>query len=256
MQIGIIGDDRRQCELLSLLKDNGYNAVMWDFENSDTVVLPLPLTRDGIFLNSKREIKLSEIMEKCRGKNVIYGSPPSDFAEGVSAYALKTFDYNKNESFLYGNARLTAEAGVALAISSIGFSLYGAKIAILGFGRIGKLLCKYLSAFNARITVLARREESCAYAEALGAEAFLLKDGEDLSELSDTELLFNTVPARVLTGKWANVFENATVVDLALKGSIDVAKFKNIISGPALPGKYFAKNSAKILFDSIRQYLE
>ena len=115
-----------------------------------------------------------------------------------------------------GNAVPTAEGAVQLVMEKTRQTLRGRKALIIGYGRVGKILAHQLFGMGAKVTVAARKSEDFAWIRAFGY------DGLDTTRLqgviSDFDLVFNTVPALVLTySRLAELKKDCLVIDLASK---------------------------------------
>ena len=110
---------------------------------------------------------------------------------------LRLTDLLRRADFTVGNAALTAEGALGLLIRESDRALWGGRVLICGWGRIGRLLSLDLDALGAEVTVAARGKADRAMARALGLDAL------DYSELEPAlggfDFIVNTVPARVLT---------------------------------------------------------
>lgn len=191
MRIGWIGSDARLTAFAAFAEKGGHTALRLQNEKElgsflqriDFLVLPTPLSRDDIHINGT-DIPL------CAVKNcplpMLGGYFPTDF----SPHAI---DLAEDESYLLKNAALTAEGGIAAALSATERGFYGISVGVVGFGRIAKLLCARLTGFGIPITVYARREEARAEASLLGYRTLPLEKESVFEE----ELLFGTVPAKI-----------------------------------------------------------
>lgn len=174
------------------------------------------------------------------------------FAGNISGRHI--FDYTKNEAFAIENAYLTAEGAVALAAESSAQSLVNSRILIVGYGRIGKALHKYLNVFTGSITVCARNENARTLAQANGAFAV---DFDHLKNCGKYDFIFNTVPHPVFNEKeLKSVNSNAALLDLAsFPGGADlhIAKYYNInlIVARNLPAKYSPKAAGIIVAKTV-----
>ena len=74
--------------------------------------------------------------------------------------------YARSESYLIANAALTARAAADLLGRER--PLAGARVLLLGWGRVGSLTAPALRDAGSSVTVFARRRESRAWAEAAG----------------------------------------------------------------------------------------
>ena len=163
-------------------------------------------------------------------------------------------DYTKNEQFAVKNAYLTAEGTISLMIKESDFSLINSNILILGYGRIGKALHKYLNTFTKNITVCARSEEARCCAFLNGAETI---DFSKLNNLIKFDYIINTVPHPVLNKKeLSSVSKSALLIDLAsFPGGIDIHYSKafelNTIVARGLPAQYSPMAAGNVVGETV-----
>ena len=120
-------------------------------------------------------------------------------------------------------------------------TIHGAKVLVVGFGRVGRLTAQRFQALGARVSVAARRYDQLAWAQAMGY------GGEHLGQLKDWlcgyDLIVNTVPAQVLgQGELEAVKPDCLILDLASKpGGVDLSAAGElgltVIWALSLPGK-------------------
>lgn len=103
-------------------------------------------------------------------------------------------DYYRREEFAVGNAIPTAEGAVGLAIREYPGTINGAKCLITGFGRIGKNLAIILRGMGAEVFCAARKKADLMQMRAFGVQPLTYRE---IGRRFD--LIFNTVPAKVLT---------------------------------------------------------
>jgi len=261
MKIHLMGGDERQLYLADYISDLGFEVSLsytggtaeplWDAE---VLILPLPATRDGVMLNaplSKKTISLQTIFANFKGKMLFGGMLPKEAPVGA-------IDYFKAEEVTLANAALTVEGALALAIEHTPFSLLHQPILVLGAGRIGQLLAVRLTALGAKVTVAARRAESLALCEALGAEGRFYED----IPYGKFRLVLNTVPARVLgEDALGRLPEGAVLLELAsAPGGFDRELAEgyglHVISAPGLPGKYTPETAAHCIGKFIIKEME
>lgn len=153
--------------------------------------------------------------------------------------------YYQNERYAIRNAALTAEGAVALWMQRRA-PVMGRSVLVAGYGRIGRQLARRLGALGARVTVAARRSESCALAETDGFCSV------DITSISGTyDAVFNTVPAPVLRGG----FGGALCIDLASAPG-GWADETPVLYAPGLPGRYAPKEAALIARDAIYETMQ
>lgn len=274
MKFAVIGGDRRAVLLAGMLLEEGQRVQSFGLEQTelpegiesaehlqgalygaDAVVLPLPAERGGL-LNApfaRQPCTMAELMEALwPGQTVFGGLFPSDFQRAAAGRYLPLVDWMRRPGFVCGNAALTAEGAVGLLLSESERSLFGSRVLVSGFGRIGRLLAAKLAALGAHVTVAARREESRAACEALGYEALPF---EGLHGAFD--FVVNTVPARVLgEGFLCCLPETALLLELAsAPGGFDRNLAENLglrcLSAPGLPGRSAPHSAAKLMLREI-----
>ena len=276
----IIGGDLRQILCGECLIKNGYEVsfcgfshnflkehkeasnLKKDMENSDFILLPLPLTCDNEYINtplSDKKIALTEIYEYLTDKHLVFGGMiTKDFIAGANIN--KIFDYAKNEEFLIKNALITAEGAFNIIFSETPFSVFGSRVLILGYGRIGKIMAPLFSAFGGLVTVAARKLEDLTWISANGYSPAKYSDLPDIA--GEFDIIVNTVPARIFTEELINKLnKSCLLLDLASKpGGIDfdAAKKASVkaIWALSLPGKTSPYSSGKIICDTILNLIE
>lgn len=167
---------------------------------------------------------------------------------------IPVIDYKDDEGFAIANAYLTAEAAVALACSESELSLVNSSVLIVGYGRIGKALHKYLSVFTNNITVCARRPEVRLLAQSNCAKAI---DFDELKEKNDFDFVFNTVVHPVINAAELSALKpTVLVIELAsFPGGVDThlaaAKGIKLVIARGLPGKYSPKSAGVIVAKTV-----
>lgn len=225
----------------------------------DAMVLPLPVTRDGIRPTAGAGCTppdFAEIFARAGGDVPLFGGaiPPS-LARAAEAAGVRLIDYYLDEALLQENAYTTAEGAVTMAARELPVNLRGACFAIVGSGRIARALCTLLLAVGARVRVYARNPVALASLAARGAEPELFSgDGRPVI-FPDARAVFSTVPAPVLDGAaLCELVPGTPVYDLGGGGVCrETAKMRGLPTPDcaALPGRYSPESAADALFDSL-----
>lgn len=243
----------------------GLNAAeltdLSDALRADILVFGLPFTKDGEFLFApfaKNEIPLKDIYKQLHAGQTVYAGMLSPAAIGAirDAGAAAT-DYFRNEALTLMNARLTAEALAGLLILRLPHAVFGAKIAVTGFGRIGEFLALTLKALGADTTAYARSPLQRAKARALGLRSAPL---ETLTEQQNRfHALVNTVPSPILGEKALAqlnrdcvLFEAASApygIDAAAAERLKMTRYP----AAGLPGKYAPESAGRFIAQTILQ---
>lgn len=271
MKLTVIGSDLRQKEIYRLLKNEiifeNYEIELinsgQDLQNRflENVILPLPYSRDDLRVCGTDEydpVYCYSILEK-QPTNIIGGLIKKDYRDKAEKYGIKCYDYGKSESVVLLNAILTAEAALAVAVNETMGSIYGSETLVLGYGRIGKALCKYLKSLGADVTATSRDEDTLLKIKADGYEA--VKTFKAFENADRFDYVFNTSPSPVLNRQFfAHTKRNAFVCDLATASGTDMvaAKQRGINFGiyGSLPAKYSPSTSADAVIKDIVQYFE
>lgn len=276
-EIWLVGGDGRQAALASLLAADGYRVRAWGLEEilqceermtgperASGVILPLPaLDGSGLLYTpcSRRRIMPQEVLDRLQpGQKVMAGRVTEPLARMAEERELILLDYFDREEVAVSNAVPTAEGAIRIAMETMPITVHGARILILGYGRVGQALGIRLRALGAQVEVTARRREQLALAESHGLRSI------DLSRLqqavSRADLVVNTVPALILGAEeLAAVRRDAAVLELASHpGGVDresaAALGVKLIRAPGLPGKEAPLTAGRILRDAVYHLLE
>ena len=239
-------------------------------EAATDIVLPLPASRDGETVSVPRDpgchIPLSALFDTVERREdlCLYGGClPEAAMTGLSPSArLRVTDYYESEALQIRNALITAEGAIMRAMELTDCMLEGSTVAVIGYGRIGRFLCRRLLSLGADVTLVARREEALLYAEAEGCHPLRLGDsrrvGGGLYPLCyGHSVIFNTVPARVLDRELLMRMERDTLLldlasapfcasddDIREAGMAGTIRY---VRAPSLPGSYAPRDAGHII---------
>jgi len=277
-RFAVIGGDKRQLYLAKAIAKDGFPVVLSCFDQletgmllhmsyeeavsrSDVVILPLPVTRDGLILNTpfnREKVALGDDFAiVMKGKRVYGGLMEKLYDTSAFYRKIDCYDYYTREELVVGNAMLTAEGAAALAALELPGSLCGSKCLITGFGRVGKALCRYMRAMNTNITCAARKPEDLMAISGIGCTP--VRYG-DISECYD--VIFNTVPSVVLTATQLSKQNSDTIIyELAsAPGGVDLEAAARlhiqVIGGQSIPGRVSPKTSGEYIKEAIYNMME
>ena len=276
IRFAVVGGDQRQRELAGLLRADGYETAAFALdgtengdlaqalEKADVLILPLPAAdADGRVYTPLTAAKIEEreILERMRpGQLLLAGRAPACLRELAAAGGIELVDYFEREELAVLNAVATAEGAIQIMMEELPITLWQAKILVVGFGRIGKILAQRLRGLGAQVSVSARKQADKAWIRAMGCEA--LDTGALDGELPRFDCVVNTVPARVLDGKSLERLRRGCLcLDLASKpGGMDFEAAGKLglrtVWALALPGQVAPRTSGAILRDTIYNILE
>ena len=268
----ILGGDNRSLYLGEYLENQGFKVCYYAFNHtecytsleeamnsSDVIVLPLPFTKDRLTLNTPlfdEVVLISDILALLSYKKIVFGGQlPKSFCEELDSRNCPYCDYFLLDELAIYNAVPTAEGVVQVLIEELPITIHGMKCAVLGYGRVGKILTDTLNSLGADVTVFARKQ--CAFAE-IYASSMKYKSFDSLAtENHDFDALINTVPVKVLGGaQLSKLNSDCLLVEVASAPfgiDFQAAKEKafNVIKAGSLPGKVAPKTAGEIIGRSI-----
>ncbi len=232
------------------------------------VILPLPASSDGELLNCpclkcSERTALAEIIGGMDGGAVLLGGRiPQNAADTAAARGIKVYDYFLSEKLQIKNAYITAEAALSIAMNSLDRCIKGARTAVIGSGRIARLLSDLLLKIGARVAVAARNADSLVYFGLAGCETLSTCAAGWYGELiSGFDVIFNTVPSPLFDRAFLERADKSTLlIELAsAPGGIDVCSARELSSNvrwaPSLPGKYAPHSAGKLIAECVCEIL-
>ncbi len=278
----VVGGDMRQAHLAQLLAQDGHTVHTYALEQgaqaapdarprpccecisgADCVILPLPVCSAPGILSaplSPYECPIASILDLLSPDQLICGGRfDNDTLADLAQRGLSAHDYFEREELIVANAVPTAEGAIQLAMEELPITIHGARVLVIGYGRVGKLTAQRFAALGAKVSVAARSYEQLAWAQASDLGAELLAHLPDL--LCGLDLVINTVPARVLGREELTALRSdALVIDLASKpGGVDMDAAahlgRRVIWALSLPGKVAPITAGACIRDTIYNIL-
>ncbi len=256
----IAGNDRKMSECGKRLRLFGFEAKCCEGEDFiksipyyENIILPLPTVANGMI--SYTGIKIQELEKKLYEKQkVFFGNIP------LNSFNECGFSYYYNEAFLIKNSRLTAQGVLRIITENTKKDFINQRVAVLGFGRCGKAVCKLLKNCGFNVTSFSRRYESRALAENEG----LLS--ADLNEIDDSiygfDIIVNTVPFNILSEKCLHLLTQENLyIEIASKpygfdiSKSDIFNFKYVL-GESLPGRFTPISAGINIADTVLEILK
>lgn len=284
IKLAIVGGDLRSIVCAKKLAGMGFECAIFGFSayvgdfggvtktadlqsairDAKAVILPVPVSCDGKHLNCPfccSEIALNDVFSMiCPETTILAGHICQKVNALVAKYELKIIDYSNRDEFKIANAIPTAEGAIAIAINETPKTIHNSRCLVIGYGRIGKILCNYLNALGAKVTASARKYSDFAWIKANNCTPV---NTEEITKIAhEYDIIFNTVPTMII-GKQAlsDISKNTLILDLASKpGGVDFDAAKelglNVIWALSLPGKSAPVSSGEIMCDSIINILK
>ena len=282
----VLGGDMRQLSAACRLAAHGHETAVWGIagdaaaygnavrtldwigavRGAAVILLPLPVSVDGVRINvmpgiEQAELRFTHLLDALEpGQRIFAGRIPPSFKESAQEHGISLQDYSENELFQIRNALPTAEGAMEIALHELPVTLSGTSAAVIGFGRIGRTMARLLRAFDAKVTVAARKSTDLAWIELHQYHPLCIEtvQGESsLRALSGCRVIFNTVPHWLFTREvLAALRPDVLIIDLASSpGGVDPQAAAEcgirVIRALALPGKCAPQTAGEIIADTV-----
>ena len=285
--IAVLGGDIRMNFAARKLVELGYDVREWGrnrdddaivfskqaeewFSDVDALMFPLPTSFDGTHMwTPLREIgddlRMETFFRSAANKLWLVGRLNESLSLRIKQEGIDCIDYFESEILQLKNALPTAQGAIEIAMRELPIVLDGAKVAVIGYGRIGEVLSHKLKVLGANVTVYARRQESCIRAEIFGCNSKQIiqsSRGDGIFNFdTNTRVIFNTVPSRLFTRSvLQSLPKECLIIDLAsAPGGIEMNAANELgirfIWATALPGKCAPESAGIILGETVHSIL-
>ncbi len=276
LNVAVVGGDSRQRLVADELTRRGYKVSEYAVSGeapradlslalaeADLLVLPLPASRDGFYVNAHTEIRF-DTMVNClpRGCKVFAGKLQPSLKDLLSGRGFDVFDFYEDELFEQENTEISADGAIDYLASILNVRIAGKSFLVCGYGRFGKALAQKLKALGAFVTVAARREESLAAAQGNGLSALKI----DLAQKSFFSVpsrvcaVLNTVPYHIFNEENMWTLKDKIYLELAsapFGGEParlrDAAHYSYL---PAIPAKFAPERAGRAMLASLLRYID
>lgn len=270
---GVLGGDARQRAVAATLKQLGYAVQtlgLYEQEEEEKAlgaqvyIMGLPCTKDGqslwMPLCEKKRALWDVTSQIKKGQWIFGGNLPLELVFQWEQSGARVVDYFKSEALAIHNAQLTAEGTIGLLLSHLPHALLGARVVLLGYGRIARALAPLLQAFHTEITVVARRAEQRAWVQSIGCRAVPFTELSQVLPAAD--IILNTAPSLLLDEELlGQVPKTCMIVELAsAPGGIDLEAAQRlgitVVPAPGLPGLYSPQTAGELIALQVLAMLE
>lgn len=277
----ILGGDKRQVSMAASMASEGHKVYLAGFdnintdsdiincsligaiENSENIILPIPVTKDKLTLNApfyNSKIFLdNNFIENLRGKKVFCSLKESLIESNPKWKEINMADYSSREEFAVDNAIPTAEGAIEIATRESPGTINGSNCLVSGFGRIGKVLAFMLNGMGAKVTVSARKHQDLSWIKLFGYTPI---HTYKIYSIKQYNIIFNTIPKLIFDSNILASFPNdSIIIDIAsAPGGIDFDQAQKlgikVIHALSLPGKVAPKEAGEIIKRSIYNIIE
>ncbi len=237
--------------------DNRCEVLYYLFKKHNIPVFPL--TPDSTHTNQisflifppAKRLDLEHILHTHPESKVFAGNITKDCKTYMEDHHIHHMNYLTDAEFCYDNARPTADGCIKLIIENTPKSMSELHCLVLGYGKVGKTLAKYLKGLDA-ITYI----YSIDAMELAMANVFADGIWKTLNNLSQFDVIINTIPANILTpSHMESIKKDCYICDLATGTNMDIDFLTSlgILShkAPGLPGKIAPLSAARYMYDYV-----
>lgn len=265
MRYAVIGGGMRFAHLAEMLNEEGSQAQGFFQEKAGgEKVSAREIGKYSVIISNwpmrfplaEDEIDPQTVMDQIESGSVLLLCGPKFPSE--RRWDLQYVNLWADETLLCENAYITAQGAVATALKRKKRPFYGAKCAVIGYGRIGRALCEILLSVGAEVAVLSNTESKRKAAVESGAAALEISDAAKI--LPNCQYIFSTPPEHILDeDALSNIGKDAILMDLAsppygfdLEAAVKMGL--NACREPGLPDRYCPVSAARVLYHAIRRW--
>ena len=268
MRLAIGGGDARMPYTAAALQGMGHRAELSAYRDipfspsmlatAEAVLLPLPLSRDGVHLNAPTTEIATPLAAIARmlpeGVPLLCGHIDDTLRAVAGDRPLLA--YGQDEAYLRRNSYITAEGAISMLMAALPRAIADTPCLILGSGRLASALSDLLVGLHAPVTALARRQDVL-----LGGGHMPLPLGELCELCGRFPVILNTIPAKLLTTAVLERIPKGTLI-LELSSAPRVVDAEEaarrgieLLSAPGLPGRYAPESAGQAIADAVAELL-
>ncbi|WP_239984539.1 dipicolinate synthase subunit DpsA [Lentibacillus sediminis] len=229
-----------------------------DLNKMDAILLPLngTDTAGGVeAVYSERSVELTyELLEQTPAHCTVFTGVANDYLDRMAEQPNKELiQLTARDDVAILNSIPTAEATLNLAIQETDYTIHGANILVLGFGRVGITVSRLFAAIGAHVSVAARKDADFARITEMGMQPLAIDRLVDY--MDGMGICINTIPHPVLDQAILSKADTSMlIIDIASKPGGTDFKYANekgmkAIHALGLPGKTAPKTAGRIIGD-------
>ncbi|MCS1351260.1 dipicolinate synthase subunit DpsA [Mechercharimyces sp. CAU 1602] len=213
----------------------------------------------SVFTN--KELVLSEeLLLALPNHCIVYAGMAKSYLQTLAEkHGIRLMQLLSRDDVAIYNSIPTVEGALMMAIQNTDITIHDSQCVVLGFGRVGMTMCRTLRQIGAHVAVGLRQSAQMARAYEMGIASFNM---EAITErVAETDLLFNTIPAQVVTAEVIRKLpHHAVIIDLASKpGGVDFSYAKKrgvkAILAPSLPGIVAPKTAGRMIARTMTEHM-
>ncbi|NBI27415.1 dipicolinate synthase subunit DpsA [Chengkuizengella marina] len=284
MHVAFLGGDARQLEVIEKFSEMDASITLIGFDNLepkyggvkyaelkedilktiDVLILHAVVTNntgkiDSIFSSKELLLTKNHLKSLPKHAKIYTGYSKPYFKNLCQENKIELIELFERDDVAIYNSIPTAEGAIMMAIENTDITIHGSNCIVLGLGRTGITLARTLKGVGAHVKIGVRKHEHFARASEMQLNPFYLNNLTN--EVTDIDLLFNTIPTMIVTAQViAHIPHRAVIIDLASKpGGTDFrfAEKRGIkaMIAPGLPGIVAPKTAGQIIAKSLIQLI-
>lgn len=213
------------------------------------LLLPIPTTRDKIYITGS-DMPLTGIKPHLSDGTILVGyNIPKELTDLAESQGCRVYDAVADERFLYENALISARGALGYILTNFPRDIADMRIGLVGYGRIGRALLRYLLALGNSPTLYTRRPEIAVELGSAGVRCSVLTEETNLQGL---DILINTAPARQIDPD--RLDGKTQIIDLA-SGSIFPTSEK-LTKLASIPDAMYPITAGRLYAEGILRFME
>ena len=277
----VIGGDKRSIALAEMLFKLGHRVKLYGFidyeretpmqcknlydaiSGAEYIIGPIPCAHNGGVLNAPFHnvpILVDDIFRLIKpSQTFMAGYMKPEIFTLAQKYGIRAIDMLSREELLVANAIPTAEGAIKIAIEETDITLHGNNMLIIGYGRIGTVLCSMLRGMGAKVSAVVNSGHGAALANSCGHKVVFFEEMD--KHLNKADIIFNTVPEILLDKRnMKHIRKDTLLIDLASPPyGVDVNAARDfglkVMFTNSLPGKIAPVTTAGYILETINHII-
>ena len=207
-------------------------------DSGKLLLLPIPSTRDNKYINGTA-VEIGDVVAMIdEGCDIVGYNIPEMITDRARKVGARVYDAGLDEEFLSENAELTARGAIGYIMTHYQRDLSDMRVGVVGYGRIGMRLVRWLLLFGADLIVYTRREALALELCEAGISARTLWD----ADFSGLDILINTTPKRQICE--GELDPTTDIIDLASGISFDPSE--RLIRLASVPESFYPITAGRL----------
>ncbi len=218
------------------------------------IILPVPTSRDGIHLTAT-DLTVSEVLGEVGAGDAVAGyGIPKACRDMLTCRGAAVYDAAEDEVFLAANAHLTAIGTIGYILTEFSCAPSNLRFGVVGYGRIGALLVRYLLFFGAKIRIYTTKNLTRLELGECGVETVLVERDSPKIDIGGIDCLINTAPTPLAASFPKGRIPDGTRV-LELASGDNFSGVSGVERLPSIPDRLYGRSAGREYYLAIKKYI-